>query len=287
MKEQTNTSRILNVVKHPIIAIKKGIHPLLLSQMPSKREFELRKVNELPQIDGPVLYLATHATSHDAPVLCEFIKEHSYIMIGKQPMNLIDRIFFYANGEITIDRDDKNSCKKGSNKIVKLLGKGVPVAMFPERTWCVKPSTPINHCAWGWVDIIKKVKKEYGIDIPVVPIALEYYELTDNCCYLNAGKPIYVNEFDDKALKNAELEDTFASLKHEIWNQFPTQSRNQVDEKIWDKTMEHRYSEYPKLDKEKEDSYIMGNDNDPEYVLNSEEFTTGVKKLEKVYGKFM
>ena len=269
----------LEVIKHPIINVKKCLHPVLLQQMPGRRNFELKVLNDIPKVEGPALYLVTHATCHDAPVACEVIQEHFYVLVGKQPLEFIDRVFFNANGKIDVDRDDKESGKKASEKAVKLLSSGVSVVMYPERTWCTKASTPINPCLWGWVDIAKKA------NVPVIPIALEYYEYTDDCCYINASKPIIVSPNDSKIERNYELEDTFVTLKSEIWNQFPIQKRSEVDSNLWEKIMRQRYAEYPKLNIQKEKTYVMGYENDPDYVFNSPEFRTGIKKLEKIYGK--
>lgn len=269
----------LEIIKHPIISIKRALHPVLLNQMPERRNFEIKILNEVPKVDGPVLYLVTHSTCHDAPVTCEEIKEHFYVMVGKQPLEFIDNVFFNVNGKIDIDRDDKRSGQMASKKTEKLLSNGVSVVIYPEGTWCTKASTPINHCRRGWVDIAKNTK------VPVIPIALEYYEYTDNCCYVNAGKPIIVNQNDSKKEKNDELEEIFTTLKYDIWNQFPMQKRSEVDTYLWKKVMQQRYEEYPKLNIMKEKTYVIGYKNDPDYVFNSPEYRKGIRKLEKIYGK--
>ena len=69
--------------------------------------FDLRYINEKPNVEGPVLYLVTHSNSHDAPVTSEALKDHFYVLVGKQPLELIDNIFFNANGRVEVDRDDK------------------------------------------------------------------------------------------------------------------------------------------------------------------------------------
>lgn len=267
------------LIKHPIISLKRLLHPIFLKQMPSRRDFELKYVNEKPEIEGPILYLVTHANSHDAPVASEAFVDHFYVLIGKQPLELLDKVFFEANGKFEVDRDDKNHGQTIAKKMTDHLKKGFDVVMYPEGTWCTKPSTPINHCKWGWVDIAKES------NATVLPVALEYYEMTDNCCYINYGKPFKVNINDSKQEKNNQLEETFATLKYEIWNQFPQMKRSEIDPTLWDKVMEHRYNEYPKLDKEKEKKYVMGWENDPEYVLNSPEYLTGLDRVNEIYGE--
>lgn len=264
-----------SILRHPIISFKKALHPFMLAQMPKERDFELKFINEKPEVEGPVLYLVTHNNCHDAPVTCEAIEEHSYILVGRQPLKLRDRLFFNINGQVKIDRDDKKDGQKASKKIVNRLKAGVNVIMFPEKTWNPFPSTPINHEYWGWVDIAKESKAT------VVPLALEYYELSDRCCYINFGQPFRVNEADVKEEKNNQLEDTLASLKFEIWNQFPMQERSKTDLEIWKKTMERRYREYPKLNRVKEMSYIRGIENHPDYVFGSLGFELNQEKSEE------
>ena len=41
--------------------------------------FELKYINEKPEVEGPVLYLMTHSNSHDGPVVSEAIKNHFYV----------------------------------------------------------------------------------------------------------------------------------------------------------------------------------------------------------------
>lgn len=266
-------------ISHPIISLKRIIHPIFLGMMPSRRDFDLKYINEKPKVEGPVLYLVTHANSHDAPITSEALIDHFYILIGKQPLELVDRVFFNANGRFEVDRGDKEDGKKTAEKITNHLKKGFNVVMYPEGTWCVKPSQPINHCKWGWVDIAKES------NATVIPIALEYYELTDKCCYINYGKPFKVNINDSKQEKNDELEEIFTTLKYEIWTQFPQMKRSEVDPELWDKVMKRRYDEYPKLDKEKEKKYVMGWENDPEYVFGSPEYLTGINKVKEIYGE--
>lgn len=269
----------LRILKHPIISLKRTLHPLFLKQMPERRNFDLKFINEKPITEGPVLYLMTHSNSHDGPVVMEALREHFYIMVGKQPLELIDDVFFHANGKIEVDRDDKESGIRAIEKSVELLKNGVDVVMCPEATWCIEPSKPINHCHWGWFEIARKS------NATVVPIAIEYYEYTDNCCYINFGAPFKLKESDNKKDKTLELEEMLATLKFEIWNQFPQMKSSEVDRGLWDEIIQKRYEEYKKLDPEKEKSYIVGIKNSPDRVLNSPEHELGLQKIQKIYGE--
>ena len=258
------------------IKARKLIHPLILGQMPSRREFDFQLLNEKPSIDGPALYVVTHSTCHDAPITCEALKDHFYVLVGKQKLELLDRVFFHLNGCVIVDRNDSNSQKRSLDKMVRLLKSGTNIVIFSEQTWCQKPSSPINHLRRGWVDVAKQA------NVPVVPLALEYYEYTDNICYGKFGNPIYVNLEDDKVSRNEELEDVFATLKFDIWETFPVQSRKDMHSLEWNSILEKRKAEYPKLDGNFEERFIIGNNDSPENVLLSPEYLTALWKLEKI-----
>ena len=277
--EQNVKINYAEILKHPVISLKRALHPLFLKQMPGRRDFDLKYLNQKPQVDGPVLYLMTHSNSHDGPVVSEALQEHFYVMIGKQPLEFIDNLFFHANGRIEVDRDNKESGMKAIDKSVSLLNSGVNVVMCPEATWCIEPSKPINHCHWGWFEIARRS------GATVVPIAIEYYEYTDNCCYVNFGQPFKLSEFDNKKDKTLQLEDMLATLKYEIWEQFPQMKSSDVDRGLWNDIVQKRYDEYKKLDSEKEKTYILGLQDSPDYVLNSPEHKLAVQKIEELYGE--
>ena len=268
----------VNIYDFPMrvgISLRRMIHPIILGMMPSRRTFDFELLNEKPEKDRPGLYIVTHSTCHDAPIACEAIKDHFYVLVGKQDLELMDKIFFFLNGVIWVDRDDPKSERKAGNKMTRLL-KYTDVVSFSEQTWCTKESTPINPIRRGWAKVAQKS------EAPVIPLALEYYEYTgDNICYGKYyDKTITVNENDDIVVKNSEIEGTLAGLKYDIWEQFPIQKRCDVDPDLWKTIIANRQQEYPKLDVNEEKKYVIGWQNDPDYVLNEEKFLLGLQKVD-------
>ncbi len=255
-----------NIPTKIAVSWRRKLHPIILGQMPSRRTFDLKLLNEKPKIDGPVLYIVSHATSHDAPISCELIEDHFYVLIGKQKLEIMDYIFFFLNGFFKVDRDNEKSEKKVLKQMVHKLKNGIDVVVFSEQTWCTKASSPINHLRRGWVKVAKQA------NVPVIPLALEYYEYTDNICYAKFGDPVYIQLSDDIIQKNDEMEDILATLKFDIWQQFPMGSRNEVDVTEWDQIIQKRRVEYPKLDPEFEKQFVIGHQNDPDFVFQSDEF---------------
>lgn len=274
-----NISNLLvNIYDFPMrvgISLRRKIHPIILGMMPSRRTFDFELLNEKPEKDRPGLYIVTHSTCHDAPIACEAIKDHFYVLVGKQDLELMDKIFFFLNGVIWVDRNNPKSERKAGNKMTRLL-KYTDVVSFSEQTWCTKESTPINPIRRGWAKVAQKS------EAPVIPLALEYYEYTgDNICYGKYyDKTITVNENDDIVVKNSEIEGTLAGLKYDIWEQFPIQKRCDVDPDLWKTIIANRQQEYPKLDVNEEKKYVIGWQNDPDYVLNEEKFLLGLQKVD-------
>ena len=78
------------------------------------------------------------------------------------------------------------------------------------------------------------------------------------------------------------MEDTLATLKFDIWNQFLVGERRKVDSSSWEQIIKRRQEEYPELDPEFESQFVIGRNDKPEVVLNSEPFLIGLQKVDEV-----
>ena len=76
------------------------------------------------------------------------------------------------------------------------------------------------------------------------------------------------------------MEDTLASLKFDIWNQFLVAERSKVDSSSWEQIIKRRQEEYPELDPKFESQFVIGRNDKPEVVLNSEPFLIGLQKVD-------
>lgn len=77
---------------------RKAVHPLFLKMMPGRRDFEIELLTPKPFVQGNKIFVMNHSTAYDAPVACETIQEHFYVLVGKQPLEILDRIFIWLNG---------------------------------------------------------------------------------------------------------------------------------------------------------------------------------------------
>lgn len=227
--------------------IRKLLHPILLKAMPGRRDFPIELLNSMPEVEGNKLFAINHSCVCDAPVSCESIKEHCYILVGKQSLELIDRIFFLLNGVIYVDRKNKDNRKKSFDKMLKLLQSGKSIMIYPEGTWNMTPSKPMLPLNWGIIELSKQT------GVPIIPLVLEYH--TD-CCYAKFGKPIYIEKDMEKKEGIEQLEETMATLKWDIWEMFPTEKRKDDLEIEFTQMMEKRVVAYPKFNLEYEMSVV-------------------------------
>ncbi|MBQ9766424.1 MAG: 1-acyl-sn-glycerol-3-phosphate acyltransferase [Lachnospiraceae bacterium] len=173
------------------------------------------------------------------------LERQSYVLLGKQPLEIIDRLAFILNGVVWVDRKNREDKKKAVIKMKKLLKAGANLIIFPEGTWNLTPSKPMLPLYWGVIDIAKDSCK------PIIPIVLEY---TDSKCYVAFGDIITIPKQADKGESIDKVSDSFATLKWTIWERFDDIGYDTLAE--WDAEVHKRVAEYPKLDYEYEKSIV-------------------------------
>lgn len=227
--------------------IRECIHPILLKAMKSQRKHELHILNDCPQKAENAIYALNHSCRYDVPYAAEAIRRHSYVLAGRQRLDLMDSIVLYLNGAVYVDRKSRYSKTKVKSQLKTLLRNGNNLIMFPEGTWNLTPSKPMLPLYWGIMDIARETK------CPIIPLVLEY---KGQDCYIKYGEPICVKEMDTKQEKIEQLSDVMASLKWDIWEMFPIMQRREFDGTEWEKEKCRRLAEYPKLDYVYEKSFI-------------------------------
>lgn len=73
----------------------KILYSLLIIIMRKKRIHEFCKIREMPNVQGSVIYLINHSCKYDYPYISEIIGKQSYVLVGKQSLEIIDRICFF------------------------------------------------------------------------------------------------------------------------------------------------------------------------------------------------
>lgn len=238
--------------------IRKVIHPILLKSVRERIYLPIQMLNSMPEIEGNKIFAINHSCVLDGPVSCDVIKDHFYFLVGKQSLELIDRIFFALNGVVYVDRKSKNNKKKSSQKMLKILQGGKSLLICPEGTWNLTPSKPMLPLNWGIIDLAKQT------GVPIIPLILEYHA---DCCYAKYGEPIYIKKEMDKQVGIGQLEEAMATLKWDIWERFPVQKRTDEMKAEFEEMVQKRVVEYRKFNFEYEMSVVRDKENTPEYVL--------------------
>lgn len=228
--------------------MKKVIHSIFIALIKVQRKYNVFILNKQPETGENVIYAVNHSCKDDFPITCEVAGRHTYVLVGKQHLRLIDRICFRLNGVIYVDRKNRQSKSEAGKRIRKYLRKGGNICIFPEGTWNLTPSKPMLRLYWGVIEIARET------GIPIIPLVLEY---RGHNCYAKWGGIVCVTPEDDKLDKIHELSDKMATLKWDIWEMLPIASRENIKEDEWIQEVEKRLAEYPYFDYEYEKSCML------------------------------
>lgn len=229
--------------------MRKLLHKPLLLLMRTKRNFKLKIIDgiNLSKVNCPAIFVVNHTNSHDIPIASEVIKKHHFVLLGKQPLEIMDKIAFWLNGVIWVDRKNKVSKALAKEKMISVLKSGTNLLMFPEGTWNRSSNKIMLPLYWGVIDIAK----ESGA--PMIPIILEY---TPKVCYAKIGEPVYIQSSADKCKEIVLLRDKMATLRYELWSSQPITHRTDLDNDYFKMILQSAVDEYPKLDLEYETSVV-------------------------------
>lgn len=177
----------------------------------------------------------------------ELLPGKFYILTGKQRLKIVDRIGFWLNGVIWVDRKRETSRHASKTKMLDKLSRGKSVLIFPEGTWNLEASTPVLPLYWGIIEVAQRSAT------PIIPLCLEYIE---DKCVVKFGESLHISENSDKAIEIGRLRDVMATLKWDIWEMFTEDKRENITDDYWDKEVEKRLGEYKLLDYEYEMSCV-------------------------------
>lgn len=216
--------------------------------MKTKISFDLNVIGaENSSKSSPAIYVVNHTNSFDIPVASVIIKKHHYVLLGTQPLEVLDKIAFNLNGVVWVNRKNKDSKIKAKQKLIDILKGGTNILMFPEGTWNRTENKIMLPLHWGVIDIAKEC------NVPIIPIILEY---SSKVCTAKIGKPLFINENDDKKDAINKLRDSMATLRYELWEQQSISHRNTISKKHFEEALQKAVDEYPKLDLEYEMSVV-------------------------------
>lgn len=204
--------------------------------------------------DKPAIFSINHTRFYDTPIAAKAISRTfhrcCYVLAGKQNLWLSDRLFFFLNGVIWVDRQSKAEMSASKNIVISYLEKKQSIMWFPEGTWNMTDNLLVLPMRWGIIDVAAKAEAQ------IVPVALDYHE-TDMTCHISFGCPIAPDETTDKVSAIRELRDTMATLRWEMWEKQTPLKCDEIDRMSLKKEMLLPLREYPPLDWEYEQKIIF------------------------------
>lgn len=241
--------------------------PLLLCSR-FKIKYKVVKTNKYQKIkDIPAIYIVNHYRSQDTPIVCNYIKEHAYILAGKQKLKPEDELFFKGYGSIFVDRKDKEDTGLSKIPMTSYLNQKESLIVFPEATWCLDEALLTLPIKWGAIGLAQDTGAQ------IITIDLNYDD-ENKKCYITYGEPQFVDNSEDKAKRNEDLRNKMAEQK---WYQLEKKEileRSKIDVEELRKEHLLPLEEYPELDYEYEQAIIFEPHVAPEDVFEP------IKKLE-------
>lgn len=197
------------------IKLKEAIHPFLLLLSKTKIGYKVQKLNSLSakiiNLDSkrPIIFVCNHSSSYDAPIALGAIKKHTFLLVGKQPLEKVDETFFNLNGTIFVDRKDKEDMAASKEAMIELLNKDKNILVYPEGSWNMTDSNLMHEMKWGIIDIA------HHTNALIVPLALDY-DFDTKICKYKFGEAIDVKEMSLK--EGIEVvRDRMATLRWDIF----------------------------------------------------------------------
>lgn len=251
-------------VDHPYSTkLKDWLHPLLLTLAKSKIKYNIEVLNDLSVISRkPIIFAGNHSTSSDFPIVTKVTGRRSYVLVGKQRLPLVDRVFFHLNGVIWVDRKNKGEMTGAKKILLEYLSRGQSITWFPEGTWNLTPNLLMLPMRWGIIEVARQA------DAQIIPLALDY-DRSKNLCRVKFGAPLAGANLVDNRNGIRTLRDVMATLRWEMMEDRPILSRAETDLEELRKEVEVAVTEYPVLDWEYECSCIY---QPPNYISSDEAF---------------
>lgn len=252
-----------------------------------KYDFEIRGLENIPD-NEQVIFVCNHSNAFDTYTMHETLKKLFYPLTGSDCLNPLSYALIGLAGGQFIDRNDKESCIKGTNKWIGKILSGVNGVIFPESTWCLHPGRLLLPFKTG---VIRSAIKA---DMKLIPIVFFYHEVDEYCknvnqiidkCIVQIGKPISasLNDVIDNKVhdRKNELRDTLATMMWYIIEEYDIIPRNEFDPMIYVNHNELKKNtllfKYKSKDEEKfiyhDDDYIY-----EEYPLNEVDIKKKTKR---------
>lgn len=226
---------------------------LMLSKVRIKYQCKIVEYSDISK-ERPVIFALNHSNSFDIPVggaaIWKTYHRRCDVLVGKQRLWLSDRLFFFLNGAIWVDRKSKEDMRNAKTQLISRLQRGQDILWFPEGTWNLTDNLLMLPMKWGIIDVAMRAKAQ------IIPVAMEY-DRNEMTVDVRFGAPIIPNPETDKAEAIRTLRDAMASLRWICWQNHNTVLRKDLDIIQCRENMFQAVVEYPPIDWEYEQSIIF------------------------------
>lgn len=212
-------------------------------------------VKDLKKIKNPIIFAITHTGKYDIEIVNEVIRLSYYLLSDDEEYmyRTIDGYITEKNGVIYVDSDYPEDLKVAKATSIKVLNQGANVMWFPEGIWNLSPNQLILPCKYGIIDVALET------NAVIVPIAIDQ---RDKDFHVNVGKAIYPDTYnvvskEDKINAINNLRDILATLKWQIWEQFPIEYRANIPDDYYEKYVAEKIAEWPFFTKEAIDKRVF------------------------------
>ena len=205
----------------------------------------------------PIIFAITHTGKYDIEIVNEAIKKSYYLLSDDEEYmyRTVDGFITDWNGVIYVDSDYDKATPENPipdtqvalETSIKTIKAGANEMWYPESIWNLSPNLLVLHCKYG---IINAALEANAV---ILPIALDQRGEKDKDFYVNIGEFIYPEDLKAKYAndKNGNIEaindlrDILATLKWEIWERFPVESRSKFGPNYYEEFLAKKIAEWP------------------------------------------
>ena len=180
----------------------------------------------LPVSGKPIIYAINHCEYSDTLIVTTNVRTQCHILAGKQPLDFLSSLFFWAHGAIFFDRLNKAEMTAVKEEICACLNQGIDLIWAPEGAWNLSDSLPILPMRWGIIDVARITNAQ------IIPFVMNY-DRENMTCRVDWGEPIHGDMLNDKQAAINRLRDCMASFCWEAWARKPLIRRADVDVKAF------------------------------------------------------
>ena len=231
--------------------LREQCYPFLMALTKAKVKYHVQSQNCRNLIaDRPVIFAANHFAFADIPIALKAIGRHTYVLVGKQNLGFLDKLFFWLNGAIWVDRKNRKHMSTAKKYVQSYLMKGYSVLWFPEGTWNLTENLLMLPMKWGLIDVAKDTGAQ------VIPVCLDY-DREKMICRARFGEPTVFSASDDKAQAIVRVRDTLATMRWEYMEEHGVHCRKKLDLEVEREALHYSIREYPLIDWAYEESCIF------------------------------